>query len=138
MAWQNNLREISIILYRLKRNFGLPAVLKQVRTSIQDVTTGKITRTFTTHTINRAILLPVNSSHDFMQKIGFMLAGGVFDAKTRTLIIEAKDLPAGTVITLNDHLVINTRRYEIKTAVMAEYNVAWHLQVIELDSTDTE
>jgi hypothetical protein len=144
MAWQNNLREIRIILYRLKRSYGLPAVIKRVLTSTQDVKTGQIVRTFQTIPIKRVIVLPTRDLRNFIYDLTFVAAnknftyGGLFDEKTRTMIIDIKDAPKGFVLTMNDHLVFETRRHEIKAFDLAEHNQGWLLQCIELDSSDAE
>ena len=144
MAWQNNLREIRIILYRLKRNYGLPAMIRRPLTTVQDVTTGAITRTYTDISIKRVIVLPTRDLRNFIYDLSFVAAnknfteGGLFDEKTRSMIIDIKDAPKGFVLTMNDHLVLETRRYEIKYFELAEHNQGWILQCIELDSSDSE
>jgi len=144
MAWQNNLREIRIILYRLKRNFGLPAIIRRPLTSIQDVTTGQITRTFLDIPIKKVIILPTKDLRNYIYDLAFIAAsknfteGGLFDEKVRAMIIDIKDAPKGFVLTMNDHIVFETRRYEIKSFELAEHNQGWVLQTIELDSSDSE
>jgi len=144
MVWQNNLREIRIILYRLKRSYGLPAIIKRPLTSIQNVTTGVIVRTFETIPIKRVIVLPAQNLRNFIYDLAFIAAsknfteGGLFDQNIRTMIIDIKDAPKGFILTMNDHIVFETRRYEIKNFELAEHNQGWLLQTIELDSSDAE
>ena len=144
MAWQNNLREIRIILYRLKRSYGLPAKIVRPLTSIQNVTTGEITRTFDEFPIKRVIILPARDLRNFIYDLAFIAAsknfteGGLFDQKTRAMIIDIRDAPKGFVLTMNDHIVFETRRYEIKEFELAEHNQGWLIQAIELDSSDAE
>lgn len=144
MAWQNNLREIRIILYRLKRNYGLPAIIKRVNTSVQDITTGVITRTYFEYPIKRVIVLPTRDLRTFLYDLSFVAAsknftyGGLFDQKSRVMIIDIKDAPKGFILTMNDHIEFESRRYEIKEFELAEHNQGWLLQCIELDSSDSE
>ena len=144
MAWQNNLREIRIILYRLKRNFGLSATLCKPKTMTNDVKTGDTTLTYDSYTINRAILMPVSESRTFKYALSYIAAnknftyGAMFDTKTRTMIIDAHDLPANFAVTTSCHVVFDNRRYNIKTVELAEHDQGWLLDLIEVDSSDAE
>ena len=144
MAWKNNLREIRIILYRLKRNFGLQGTLKKPLTNVNDVTTGQVTRTFQEHTIKRIIMLPSRSLRDFKYDLSYIAAsknftyGGFFDTRTRYIIIDVNDLPSNFELTTNCFIVFENRRYDIKEFELAEHNQGWLITGIELDSSDAE
>lgn len=144
MAWQNNLREIRIILYRLKRNFGLSATLRRPVSNNHDIKTGDITRTFTDYAIQKAIMLPTSNLRSFIYDLSYIAAsknftyGANFDKRTRAIIIDVKDLPSGFILTTNDHIVFENRRYDIKEFELAEHNQGWILQVVSIDSSDAE
>lgn len=144
MAWQNNLREIRIILYRLKRNFGLTATIKKPKTMVNDVKTGKVTITYDEYIVNRAILLPVDESRTFKYALTYIAAnknftyGAMFDTKTRTMIIDVKDLPSDFTMDTNCHVVFEAQRYNIKSVELAEHNQGWLLTLIGVTSSDPE
>jgi len=144
MAWQNNLREIRIILYRLKRSYGLPAIIKRIVAQAQDIKTGKIVRTYLEIPIKRVIVLPTHDLRNFIYDLSYIAAnknftyGGLFDQNARTMIIDIKDAPKGFVLTENDHIVFENRRYEIKEFALAEHNQGWLLETLELKSSDSE
>ena len=144
MAWQNNLREISIILYRLKRSYGLPATIKRVATSTQDVLTGVITQTYLEYPIKKVIVLPANEVRNFLYDLSYIAAsknftyGGMFDQNSRVMIIDIKDAPKGFVLTNNDCIVFETKGYKIKDFELAEHNQGWLMNVVELTSADLE
>ena len=144
MAWQNNLREIRIILYRLKRNFGLPAILKKPLTNVNNIQTGEITRTFEEHNINRVIVLPSRNLRDFLYDLSYIAAsknftyGGMFDKRSRLMIIDVKDLPVDFVLDTTCFVVFETRRYDIKEFELAEHNQGWLITGISVDCSDSE
>lgn len=144
MAWQNNLREIRIILYRLKRSYGLPAIIKRVDASHQDIKTGAIIKTYLEFPIKRVIILPTKELRNFLYDLTYIAAnknftyGAMFDQRSRAMIIDIKDAPQGFVLTTNDHICFEDRRYEIKEFALAEHNQGWLLNTIELSSSDSE
>lgn len=142
--FDNNLRQIRIILYRLKRSYGLPARIKRPTRNDYDITTGAITREYLEIPIRRVIVLPTNDARKFAYDLAFIAAnknftyGGFFDKNTRNMIIDVKDLPRGFVLSSDDHLVFEDRAYAIKDFQLAEHNQGYLLTVTEIESTDSE
>ena len=121
----NVLREISAILYRLKREFGLPARLRVVAETY-NLETGEVNPTNVDYSIRRAIILPRQSIRDFVYDLSFIAAnknftyGGLFDVDRRIIIIDAKDLPSGVRPTQNMIIVFDTEQYDILDVQRAE------------------
>ena len=137
----NVLRQISQIIYRLKRNYGLPAVLR-VHSNVINIETGAISDTPTDYSIARMVLLPQKSRRDFAYDLSYIAAnknftyGGLFDASQRTVIIDAKDLPAGVRPTQDMTIVFNNRPWEIAKVDRAEFDRGYLLTVKEVSSVE--
>jgi len=95
---RNRLRQHKLILYRLKQNFGVPAIFSFPTQNDYDVTTGAITRVFTTFTVQKVIVLPAALTREFVYDLAYIAAnknftnGGYFDAQNRNIIIQKSDL----------------------------------------------
>ena len=138
----NVLREISAILYRLKREFGLPAKLRVVNDT-NNIETGVITPANTDYSIRRAILAPRRSVRDFVYDLAFIAAnknftyGGFFDADRRTVIIDSKDLPSGVRPTQDMIIIFDTEQYDILGVQRAELDRGYILTCKHVASTET-
>jgi len=114
-----NTRNIRRILYTLKRQFGVKIVLYQVDESSTDLKTGLKTKTYTTQTVKRAIVLPGELERKFVYDLAFIAAnknftgGGYFDSTVRRVIIESRDLPSDYVLSLNDQCLFEGQTYEV-------------------------
>lgn len=138
----NVLRQISVILYRLKRLYGLPATLRTVAETY-NLETGVVTPTNTDYSINRAIILPRQSIRDFVYDLSFIAAnknftyGGLFDGDQRAMIIDAKDLPAGVRPTQNMIIIFDTEQYDILKVQRAENDRGYILICKHVASAET-
>ena len=146
MTFRNVLRQVRPILYRLKRNYGLPMYIRYTDTPDSfNYETGEIVRDLTEVYVRRGILLPVDIKRIFAYDLAYIAAGknftygGFFDKATRMVIIDAKDLPTGFIITRNMYINFQSRRYEIKdTKQIPEDGVdgyGWLLQVHAVTSS---
>ena len=142
MAAQNVLRQITVILYRLKRQYGLRVTYFQFTSQTNDVETGDIARTYITFVIKRAPVLPDNLDRSFIYDLSYIAAnnnfvgGAYFDRHIRTLIIDAKDLPKDFIPNLNDHVEFDDIRYEIKKITHLEKRKGYLLRVEAIDSSE--
>lgn len=138
----NVLREITKILYRLKRNYGLPAKLRVVNDSY-NIETGVITPSNTDYSISRAIISPRRSTRDFVYDLSFIAAnknftyGGLFDGDQRAIIIDTKDLPAGVRPTQDMIIVFDTEQYDILKIQRAEFDRGYILICKHVASAET-
>lgn len=143
MTFQNVLRQIRVILYRLKRQYGLRVVIFQFVSQTQNVETGAISRVYTSITVNRAPVLPNSIERSFVYDLTFIAAnnnfveGAFFDRKVRRVIFDAKDLPKGFVFTNDDHIEFDDQRYEILKIEALESKKGFLLIVEGIDSSET-
>ena len=70
--YDNNLREIKKVIYKLKRSFGLPMTVWHPESTDQNVTTGKIVRSYSTIYVRRGILLPAKLSRSFVYDLAYI------------------------------------------------------------------
>lgn len=54
-----NLRLSKVVLYRLKRSYGLPVQIRRVLTEGYNLETGGVSRTYEIQNLRRAVVLPV-------------------------------------------------------------------------------
>jgi len=139
------LRQIKLIIYRLKRQYGLLMYIKYPSSDdVYNLETGAIVRTLMTITIRKGIVLPQKTTREFAYDLSFIAAnknftyGGFYDPSVRNIIIDAKDLPTDFVITGNMYVVFDSRRYEIKENHKAENGKAWLLQVKQISASDDD
>lgn len=126
----NLLRQIKLIVYRLKRQFGLPVTLRWSIGDQYDSLTGETFRHTESLTINRAILLPdvrmlVSSfGNTYRQVTNAFTYGAVQDQTTRIAIIDAKDVQ-DRMIQPSDQIIARNVVYRITRIEMAEELAAY-------------
>jgi len=139
---QNVLRQITIVLYRLKRQYGLAVTVYQYRDQTQDVETGEIQRFYNTILVKKAPVLPNEIDRHFVYDLTFIAAnnnfvgGALFDRKIRQVIFDAKDLPKNFVFTNDDHIEFDDQRYEIKKITALEKKKGYILLVEGIDNSE--
>jgi len=139
--FQNNLRQIKVILYRLKRSFGETVYFHMPTTNTNDVTTGQITRVYTDIKVRRAIVLPVKQSRDFAYDLAYIASnknftyGGFFDKSTRLIIVRNSDLKSNTPA-LDWSCTINDREYTVKDLDKTEDNAGYIMTCTALDRSN--
>ena len=142
MAAQNVLRQITVILYKLKRQYGLRVTYFQFTSQTNNIETGDISRTYTQFIIKRAPVLPDNLDRSFVYDLTYIAAnnnfvgGALFDRHLRKVIIDAKDLPKDFIPNLNDHVQFDDVRYEIKRITHLEKRKGYLLSVEAIDSSE--
>lgn len=149
MAYRNTLRQIELIIYKLKRQFGLTATLREPLTSAIDVTTGEMNLTFTDTVITRIIRLPRRNISDFVYDLAFIAAnknftyGAEFDTNDRWFILDIKDLPMEyrypnpvKEVTTEYYIIVDSRRYKIYEINLAEHNNAYLVKGREIVGSD--
>jgi len=137
----NNLRQHKIILYRLKRNFGESVVFSIPTTNDYNVTTGAVTRVFTTVTVRKAIVLPSRTTREFVYDLSFIASnknftyGGMFDKSVRNVIVMKKDLD-GHIPELNWLCTFKSKEYTVKEVNDTEDGAGYLLICNTLDKED--
>lgn len=120
----NILRQISIIIYRLKRTHGGRVLVILPGKAVHDRKTGKTVQPTKVIEILRAPILPASQQRKFDYDLSFIAAnknftyGGFFDTVDNTVIIDNADLrdpQTGTLVKLsnNDKISIDSQLYDI-------------------------
>lgn len=116
----SNLRQVRNIIYNLKRQYPSAITLKNVTEVQVDRAMGKQTLKTRTHDVKRAVVLPTKSVPDFVYDLSFIAAnknftyGGLFDAKTTSIIIDGKDVPSDFEINFKTKIIKDLVNHEIK------------------------
>lgn len=127
----NNIRQIRLILYRLKRDFGQPLTFTQTTSLDQDVKTGQVTRTERIIRIRRAPILDVAMSRTFSYDLSFIAAnknftyGGLYDVGTRMIIVDGCDIPKDYTPTLNDSCTHADQVYQLESIEPTVYKLGY-------------
>jgi len=132
-------RRIRQTIYKLKRLYGGTLFVYKQGEKTTDTRTGEITWTGReVHPVNRAIILPVKMTREQVQTISMISAdksfvyGGTFDRGARWFYIDPTDLPAGYEIKMDDWIVYQGRKYEIKQAKDNEFDSLWEVLGVEM------
>jgi len=126
------LRKHKKILYRLKRNFGMKITITIPTQNDFDVTTGQVTRAFTTIDIRRGVVLPEKTTRDFAYDLSYIASnknftyGGFFDKSKRKIILDNKDLK-GNVPSLNWQCAFQGKNYTVENFTETENNAGYIL-----------
>lgn len=138
--YKNNHRQVSVVLYKLKRNFGRPVTIRRFVSSTPDVTTGKEVQVYVSTDIRRAVVLPYNRKMDFIYDLAFVAAnknftyGAFFDTATTTLIIDGADYKQE--ILMEDDIIIDNVRHQFVSVDKMEGNVGYIIKAKALKAAD--
>ncbi len=138
----NNLRQISIILYRLKRNYGTRILLRRLLKDRTNLETGKVSREYIEVKIKRGIALPEQLKPSFVYDIAFLAAnknftyGGLFGSSTRLVILDGKDIPSSFVIAEDDELIFDRKIHSVKSINDTAEKKGYILTVTTISSVD--
>lgn len=122
---RNLLRQIKGIIYRLKREYGLPIIVYHRIFTDTDRKTGVITERFQTLCIRRAAVLPNRRIRDFAYDLSYIAAnknftyGAFFDPEDRIIIIDKDDLK-NIPLKIDDFIIFQEKQYEVKEIREAE------------------
>jgi hypothetical protein len=138
----NNLRQISNIIYRLKRNYGVLVILRRLIKDRTDLETGRVSREYTQVKIKRGIVLPEKLIPTFAYDLAYIAAnknftyGGLFGSSTRLVILDGKDVPSTFIITENDELVFSDKVHAVKSINDTAEKKGYILTVTTISSVD--
>ena len=133
---KNNLRQIELVLYRLKREYGLPVTVRVPLTNDSDIQTGKITRTYTNYPVKRCICMPANIGGEFIRLLALdknFRYGGLFDKTIKNFIIDKKDLLVD--LTLDCQVIVGTSKYDFLTIDETESGTSYMIKAKKIDGT---
>jgi len=139
-----NLKKHKGIIYKLRRDWGLEVTLYRPISSTQNLQTGELSRGFQVVTIKNAPVLPANLDRTFIYDLAYIAAsknfteGAFFDRKTRSVILDVRQLPKGFEPTLDDFLVFKTQKYEIILIQFIEEFAAFRLGILAIENQRRE
>lgn len=131
ITFKNTFRQHKIILYRLKRNFGVTATFDEITALTHNLRTGVKSVSSTTHSVRRAIVLPGDLSKKFSYDITFLAGnnnfayGAFFDDTLRSVIVLKSDLPSTFNLKLEYYVNIESQRYAVKNRVKDPCDIAY-------------
>lgn len=126
-----NVKFIRDALYSLKKDYGVPIKYGVLSKNNIDLDTGLNVVEKKVYLIRKAVLLPTKLLRKFAQDIAYLAAnknftyGALFDEKTSLFIVDARDLPKGLQLNMDDFLFMKHQRFVVKTAEILEHNCGW-------------
>lgn len=133
-------REISKIIYSLKREWGVSIQVCRSLIDERDILTGKIYSECETFTIRRAINLPYEVSRETLSNFSLIASrksndfGGFYDESVTVLIIDAQDLPKSFIFKNTDYLMIESKKHEIVNYTKAGNGRAYVLNIKTIEA----
>lgn len=130
------LRQVSVILYRLKRNYPAKVTIRKITANYFDLETGEVTRPYRSFDIRRAIVLPEKRIPDFVYDLAFIAAnknftyGGQFSSSTRLVIIDSKNVPKDFDLSVGDEVIFNGKVHALKMITDTSDNRGYILTVV--------
>lgn len=102
---RNALRNNDRVLYKQKRRHGISVTLSYITGKTENFETGKVTNTFATLFINKAIVMPIKEGVEQTSPRSFNFDfGGFVDHQKVTVYIDKNDL--GSVVLTNEMRII--------------------------------
>lgn len=137
MSPRPNYRLIQFIrrcIRSLKKDYGNPITVYSQGEATTNYATGVKTVTRESKYISRAIVLPSRIKPDAIQTISIIssnkkiVQGGTFEAGKRTFIIDRSDVDSDWIVTTQDWIVYDGKRFDILQVDEYEYKTAWLIQ----------
>lgn len=134
-------RRIRQLLYSLKRAYGSTLHIYTLIDAETDYTTGVKSSTQKCTKITRGIVLPIQVHRETAQSMSLVSAnknfvyGGVYSVGTRLFVVDARDVPRDFEIDMDDWLVYDRRRFNIKSIDRLEQNGGWLIVGHETEGT---
>lgn len=140
----NNLRQTRLIIYKLKRAYGVSVHILTNESMTQDLKTGIIDRQEELIVVRRAIIITPKMSREFAYDLAFIAAnknftyGGYFDTSKRIMIIDTKDVPSTYSPSLNDCCVYDGARWQFEELDKITGNTAHYILLRSITNQPTE
>lgn len=138
----NLIRFIRRNVKMLKAEYGNPITIYNLGTTTTNYSTGVKTHTRTSVYVARAIVLPSRIRPEVIQSISMISAnkkvvqGGSFEAGKRTIIIDRQDVDSDFIITNQDWIVYDGKRFDITQIDEFEYRTAWLIQAKVIEGAE--
>jgi|GEM_PF-2598484 len=118
----------------LKKEFGNPITVYRMGTATTNYTTGVKSVVRSSVYIGRAIVLPSRIKPEVVQSISLIssnkkvVTGGALETGKRTFIIDRSDVDSDWIVTTQDWIVYDGKRFDITQVDEYEYKTAWLIQ----------
>ncbi len=139
---RNKLKFIKNVIYKTKRSYGLTVDYHQLQTHVLNVESGDKTDTLIQIHISNAIVVKAREFRSFVYDLAYISAnkdfteGGFFDPEDRKVIIESNDFPVDFVPIIDDYLIFQNEKYEVKEITSFEDNYAFMFLVRKVRGAD--
>ena len=135
----NNLRQISTILYKLKKDYGGPIDLRNPIDSTVNRQTGSISINYDTIKIKKAIILPAKITPSFVYDLSpsNFKYGGFFGSHLRNVIVDGQDLSDDFLIKEKTEALFENAIYVLKDYYPTAGLRSYLLAVSSLSSMET-
>ena len=136
----NNLRQINVILYQLKKNFGVAIDLRNRISSEVNRKTGNISKDYDVIPIRRAIVLPARVTPAFVYGLlpSNFKYGGFFGSHLRNVIVDGNDLSDGFLIKEKTEALFENAIHVLKDFFPTAENRGFILSLSTLSNTEIE
>lgn len=128
---RTKLKFIKKVLYKTKRSYGLPIDYFQLQTHTLDVTGGVKVDTYQVFSVSRALVLKAKEFRSFVYDLAYISAnkdfteGAYFDPEDRKIVVDTKDFPVGFTPKVDDYIIFQNLKYEVKEIDSFEDNAAF-------------
>jgi len=118
------------VLYGLRNQYGASIVVYQLIDAETDYTTGVKTIDKISYELT-AVVTPTKLAREVLQSISqisankTMVYGGTFDSGVKTFAIEGRHLPNDFEFNMDDWIVYNNQRFEIKSIEKLDHGAGW-------------
>lgn len=131
-----NRHDIQLLLYTMKRKWGVRAAFYKVAVGKPDLESGGKAITRIKYTINRLVSSTVKTIRKFEYDIGYLAAnknftyGGFFESGDRLAVISDELSRQGIEeITMKDYFIINDQRFDIGRVEQMDGDVGYLLHL---------
>ncbi len=135
----NRLKNVTRIIYKLKRLYGIPAVLINKENILTDLDTGAVTYDNISISIKRAVALPEDQARTFAYDLSYIVAaknfsyGGFYDKDTRWILLDGKDVGSFT-ISEDTKITVEGSQYFVKMTRPIVGNLAYLIKLSTIES----
>lgn len=129
---------IKRLLYGLKKRYGVKVDFYQQSKEAVDILTGRRTVSRTKYHIRRAVYLEQNQNYrnSLLPKANPIIPNsGLVEIDNTELLIDGKDFPKSFTPTVDDYVIINDQRYEIKSIHVLDKDQSYYFLLKEYKGT---
>lgn len=118
-------------LYQLRQDYGTRVDVYRILYTETDPDTGVRSWLRKVYRVPHGVLLPSVLAQKFFYALSYIAAnknftyGGAVDLKTRSLILDGRELPKDFAITSDDMIVIDNVRYAVKDSTDLDYGLGF-------------